>query len=159
MLCMENIHACDRVLILKDCILVLLHFTLQVISSTRDNSLFSLIFRILSNKCEFITGNIDNIFLKNRIESRNLVCAFVVFLGGGDYCCSRHCVNTGYRRNAELFFYFKHSPSKGQHSHQNNIRESHYLLTRSHFQICHGMIEQNKNKSKPRRRHFFLVRV
>ena len=61
MLCMENIHACDRVLILKDCILVLLHFTLQVISSTRDNSLFSLIFRILSNKCEFITGNIDNI--------------------------------------------------------------------------------------------------
>ena len=61
---MENIHAYDRVLILKDCILVLLHFTLQVISSTRDNSLFSLIFRILSNKCEFITGNIDNIFLK-----------------------------------------------------------------------------------------------
>ena len=112
------------VLILKDCILVLLHFTLQVISSTRDNSLFSLIFRILSNKCEFITGNIDNIFKKNRIESRNLVCAFVVFLGGGDYCCSRHCVNTGYKRNAELFFYFKHSPSKGQHSHQNNIREA-----------------------------------
>ena len=50
------------VLVLKDCILVLLHFTLQVISSTGDNSLFSLIFRILSNKCEFITGNIDNIF-------------------------------------------------------------------------------------------------
>ena len=103
--------------------------------------------------------NIDNIKKKKWIESRNLVCVFVIFLGGGDYCYSRHCVNTGYKTNAELFFYFKHSPSKGQHSHQNNIRESHYLLTRSHFQICHGMIEQSKNKLKPRRRHFFLVRV
>ena len=52
---MENILAYDWMRVLKECILVLLHFTLQVISSTGENSLFSLIFRILSNKCEFIT--------------------------------------------------------------------------------------------------------
>ena len=65
---MENIHSCDRVLILKDCILVLLHFTLQVISSTRDNSLFSLIFRILSNKCEFMTEILIILKKKNELN-------------------------------------------------------------------------------------------